>query len=327
MKGFLTLLLLAAAVIAGFYFVPRWLEDSGSGPSEVRIEDPTPPEEVDRAAAVLREARAAAARGERVKARSLYEQAAVEFPNTWAGREANLELGNLYLKEGLKREALEALMKGLPNVGEDQRPAVLATIHRIERELAGKPDGPAKDDQGDTIHVVRHGDTLGGIARRYRLPVELVKLANNRTDDFLRIGDLVRISRQMPAIRVSKKTLKLELYYKKAIFKSYPVGIGKGELTPAGKFTIGDKVKNPVWYRPGGGKPIPYGDPQNILGTRWMTLIGEDKSQRGYGIHGTTVPQSVPGRTSAGCIRMHNGNVEELYEWVPRETKVLITDE
>ncbi|HUW58432.1 MAG TPA: L,D-transpeptidase family protein [Planctomycetota bacterium] len=328
MKGFLTLLVLAAAIIAGFYFVPRWLEDSGAGPSnDIRIEDPATSAEVDRAAAVLRQARTAAARGDAARARALYEQAAAEFPNTWAGREANLELGNIYLKEGLKKEALEALMKGLPNVSDSQRPAILETIHGIERELAGKPAEPTPSDEHDTIHVVRRGDTLGGIARRYRLPVELVKLANNRTDDFLRIGDLVRISREMPAIRVSKANLKLELYYKQALFKSYPVGIGKDELTPAGKFTLGDKVKNPVWYRPGGGKPLPYGDPENILGTRWMTLIGEDESQRGYGIHGTTVPQSVPGRTSAGCIRMHNRDVEELYEWVPRDTKVLITDD
>ena len=104
------------------------------------------------------------------------------------------------------------------------------------------------------------------------------------------------------------------------------MGIGKEDLTPAGEFSIGSKVKNPDWYK-GGSTRIPYGDPRNILGTRWMTIVGADKAQRGYGIHGTTLPASVPGQTSAGCIRMLNENAEELYEWVPPATHVLIVDE
>jgi len=329
MKGFVILLILAVLIIAGFYFVPRWMENDGSEGRGEGPSDRATSEEAEQAATLLREALAAAAAGESDKARGLYQRVAAEFPDTWSGRKAHIELGNIYLKEGRKKEALEALMKGLPNLSEAERPAVLETIHRIERELAGKPPGPPETDRTDIIHVVKRGDTLEGIARKYRVPVELVKLANKRTGDFVRIkiGELIRVSRRMPSIRISKKVLKLELYYKQALFKEYPVGIGKGDLTPSGKFTIGDKVKNPVWYRPGAAKPIPYGDPENILGTRWMTLIGEDKTQRGYGIHGTTVPQSVPGRTSAGCIRMLNRDVEELYDWTPTGTKVLITDE
>ena len=44
----------------------------------------------------------------------------------------------------------------------------------------------------------------------------------------------------------------------------------------------------------------------------------------GYGIHGTTRPDTVPGPTSAGCVRMINTDVEELFEWVPLGTKIII---
>ena len=41
-------------------------------------------------------------------------------------------------------------------------------------------------------------------------------------------------------------------------------------------------------------------------------------------IHGTTTPSSIGTYASHGCIRMHNAQVEELYEMVPVGAKVII---
>jgi lipoprotein-anchoring transpeptidase ErfK/SrfK len=87
--------------------------------------------------------------------------------------------------------------------------------------------------------------------------------------------------------------------------------------TPEGKFTIVNKVEDPIWYKL--DKQYPPGSPKNLLGTRWMGL-----NQKGYGIHGTRNPKSIGMALSHGCIRMHNRDVEELFAWIPIGTKVII---
>jgi lipoprotein-anchoring transpeptidase ErfK/SrfK len=74
-----------------------------------------------------------------------------------------------------------------------------------------------------------------------------------------------------------------------------------------------------VWYKDGAA--VPPGSPENILGTRWMGL-----SKEGYGIHGTTEPGSLGKQATAGCVRMLNAEVEELYGILPEGTEVTIID-
>ena len=45
-----------------------------------------------------------------------------------------------------------------------------------------------------------------------------------------------------------------------------------------------------------------------------------------YGIHGTIDPTSLGKQVTAGCVRMKNEEVEELYKIVPTGTQVTITD-
>lgn len=66
---------------------------------------------------------------------------------------------------------------------------------------------------------------------------------------------------------------------------------------------------------------VPFGDPKNILGSRWMGI-----SHPGYGIHGTTEPGSIGKNVTAGCVRLKNEDVEELYSIVPEGTEVVIVD-
>ena len=73
---------------------------------------------------------------------------------------------------------------------------------------------------------------------------------------------------------------------------------------------------------------VPFGDKENILGTRWMSLTatGETPPARGYGIHGTWEPATLGKQSSAGCIRMRNSDVEELFMLVPEGTPVTIVE-
>ena len=79
----------------------------------------------------------------------------------------------------------------------------------------------------------------------------------------------------------------------------------------------------PSWSPPG-REPLPYGHPENIIGTRWLGLRaieGTDTSIKGYGIHGTIEPESVGTPSSAGCIRLRNEEVEELFDFIPEPSQ------
>jgi len=78
-------------------------------------------------------------------------------------------------------------------------------------------------------------------------------------------------------------------------------------------------VPDPPWYKV--GAVVPANSPENILGTRWLGL-----SQAGYGIHGTTEPATLGQAVTAGCVRMANADVEELFTIVPLGTEVAIVE-
>jgi L,D-transpeptidase ErfK/SrfK len=110
-------------------------------------------------------------------------------------------------------------------------------------------------------------------------------------------------------IVVDVNALVLTLYVGNEVIKKYPIAIGKWHTpTPIGEFVIIGKD-----YAPGGA-----------FGTRWMGL---NVPWGGYGIHGTNKPWSIGSAASAGCIRMFNEDVEELFELVTVKTQVEIIGE
>lgn len=113
-----------------------------------------------------------------------------------------------------------------------------------------------------------------------------------------------------------------------------PIGIGRyGWDTPLGETEIIDKRKDPKWYVPEGvyldmkkrGVIIPRvwpAGPKNPLGKYAMRL-----SIPAYDIHGTNRNDGVGRRSSAGCIRMLNEDVAEVYNNVEVGTKVTIVNQ
>jgi len=115
-------------------------------------------------------------------------------------------------------------------------------------------------------------------------------------------------------INIPQRTL--YLFYQGKLRKTYPVAVGKSTSpTPVGRMKIVNKVVDPTWY-PKGKDPVPQG-PDNPLGRRWLGL-----SIPGYGIHGNNNPASIGTAISLGCIRMHNKDVEELFQLVSVGTLV-----
>ncbi|MBI3321107.1 MAG: L,D-transpeptidase [Candidatus Omnitrophica bacterium] len=121
------------------------------------------------------------------------------------------------------------------------------------------------------------------------------------------------------SIVVDKSQNQLLLTEDNQFVKNYSVATGKENSTPAGTFKIVTKIPNPVWYKQ--GAVVPPESPENILGTRWL---GIDKP--GYGIHGSIDPEAIGKQVTAGCVRMRNHDVEELFDIVPVGTDVTVVD-
>lgn len=172
-------------------------------------------------------------------------------------------------------------------------------------------------------HVVQTGDYLGKLAATYNTPVALIAKANNVQGANIRVGETLRLidgNVHVFALAVSKSRNDLVVTLDGQFFKRYRVSTGENAKTPVGTFKIVDKIAQPAWHKPG-GKAIPYGDPENLLGTHWLAL-----DLPGYGLHGTWEPDSIGKQTSAGCVRLLNADIEELYTILPKGTLVTITE-
>lgn len=169
------------------------------------------------------------------------------------------------------------------------------------------------------IHEVQSGDTLGELASRYGTTIDLIKKSNRLSSDIIRIGQRLRIWTGTFNILIDKSQNILILKDSNDVIKVYHVSTGDGGSTPIGEFTITTKLIDPVWFNR--GVVVPSESPQNVLGSRWL---GFDNP--GYGIHGTIDPKSIGRHVTAGCIRMNNQDVEELYSLVPTGTQVTIID-
>jgi lipoprotein-anchoring transpeptidase ErfK/SrfK len=180
---------------------------------------------------------------------------------------------------------------------------------------------------GKEYYVIQSGDYLFKIAKDSQTTVELIKEMNGLETDNIRAGSRLLVFNGNFTIRVSKQQNHLDLLMNGKLFKRYAVGTGKFGKTPAVEFSIVDKIVEPPWTRPSDNRQIEYGDPENVLGTRWMALTAKDHPElTGFGIHGTWERDSIGKQSSAGCIRMLNEDVEELFDLVPRKTTVMITD-
>ena len=177
-----------------------------------------------------------------------------------------------------------------------------------------------KEVPGKTImHEVVSGDTLGKIAKKYGTTVEFIKKSNNLKSDVIRIGQKLRIWTGKFNIFIDKSQNILILKDGNEVVKVYDVSTGENNSTPTGEFKITTKLIDPVWFNR--GVVVPPESPENVLGSRWLGF-----DYPGYGIHGTVEPETIGHQATAGCVRMLNDEVEELYSLVPKNTLVVIVD-
>ena len=105
----------------------------------------------------------------------------------------------------------------------------------------------------------------------------------------------------------------------------YSVGVGRAGQQWFGRTQIASKHIKPAWMPPASlrGKRSPdfyieAGSPRNPMGAAALVLVDNELA-----IHGTNNPGSIGGLVSAGCIRMHNSDIMDLYGRVQVGTPVV----
>ncbi len=313
----IVLLILALLGLAGLLWRScSGPEESGSAPV---VETPSPaalPEEIAKAPENLPVPPAAPA-DSTTTAEPAAPLAPPDVEERLASARAQLDRGMLEAARALARQVMKR--NDVVEFDPVWREAV-AIVDDADRRLMNS-SAPAREK---SFYRVVRGDSLARIASRYYTSVGALIRCNESLhredgrDPVIRPTQTLTYIRGTWSIRVSKQHFLLMLYLDGEIYRVWTVGIGRENRTPAGSFLITGKLTDPAWTPP--GRNIPPGDPENVLGTRWLKLTpvdGTDPSLEGYGIHGTTEPDTVGTSCSAGCIRMRNEEVEELYDFIP----------
>lgn len=253
--------------------------------------------------------------------------AAAESDGTVAAFRSELDAGHY---EAVRDGVLALFASGKLQENSEQWRAAAGLL--TEAHCRGIENG-VRLQRGSVSYQVKAGDSLSRIAARNHVPVdELMTYNKLRSANHIRVGQKLLIYPGPWRIRVEKGARLLKLYNENPqfphLFAVFDIGIGRQNLTPSADFVISTRLKEPTWYTPD-GRVYPYGDPGNVLGTRFLKLASSgapDKPLLGYGIHGTTREESVTRSESGGCIRMRNREVEQLYWFVPVGTPVEIVD-
>lgn len=270
-------------------------------------------------AALLAMGRAAIAENRIADAKRYLGSVLKRAPDSLLAGDSCFLLAGIHEREGDAKTAMALTQKviddysGCGSVGRAQKKLGYLYV----RLLFSRQISPGTEE-----YVVRPGDTLDAIAKRFGTTVELLKEMNEGKGraGSIRPHDRLKVCTDTFSLLIDKSANTLTLKAGERIAKVYPVGTGKEGTTPVGEFAITNKLPEPEWFRPGGGI-IPFGDPENLLGTRWMGI-----DSPGYGIHGTWEPETIGKQSSAGCVRLLNEDVEELFTIVPVGTKVIIIE-
>ena len=115
---------------------------------------------------------------------------------------------------------------------------------------------------------------------------------------------------------IQRRRLRATLYRSGRRIWSARIGIGKRSTpTPRGRFYVREKL---------------YPDPDGFYGPLALGTSGYAPRLTDWplggvvGIHGTSLPQLIPGRVSNGCVRVRNDDIRRLRRLVPIGTPVWI---
>jgi LysM repeat protein len=234
--------------------------------------------------------------------------------------------GRQYIQQGRLvegRSLLSALLFDPARpLREPDAAAVRDMLSHVNEKLVFSPEVIPGDPVAERYRVQR-GDLLARIAPQYNVPYQFLERINQVDARRLQAGQPIKVINGPFHARIAKSDYRMDVFLRgpdglPIYVKSYPVGLGQSDSTPLGRWRIepGKKVVNPDWRNPRTGEYFTRNDPDNPIGEYWLALEGIDDQTRGvagYGIHGTVDPDSIGEQASMGCIRLRNGDIEEVF--------------
>ncbi len=235
--------------------------------------------------------------------------------------EALADEGLALFDEGRLVEAQKQLSRALrAGVAGPKGRAVRDALGRCADALQLAPRRHPADTYARSYEVVP-GDTLTAIGQKFLVPYQLIMRVNRLESTRIIAGQTLKAIQGPIHLEIVKSRYELRAWLDEVCLGAYPVGLGIENSTPEGTFVVEQKIVNPP-YQPQHKPRSEFRDagaPDNPLGSRWIDIGNH------YGIHGTIEPSSIGGPVSEGCIRMHNRDAEEVYDFVvPGVSKVEI---
>lgn len=193
---------------------------------------------------------------------------------------------------------------------------------------------PSGGNASAGVHLIRRGDTLSKIAKRYGVTVTALRRANNiRNANRIYVGQRLRIPGRSggdaatvkvasaPAasaprsaagrwIEVDLSSQRLIAHEGNRVVLNTAVSTGlRRTPTPVGRYRVRRKIRRQTMSGPG----------YNLPNVQWvMYFVG------GYSIHGTYWHNRFGRPMSHGCVNMRNNEAKFLYSWASRGTPVVV---
>lgn len=221
--------------------------------------------------------------------------------------------GKIIAARDLLNHTLDLKLSAVVRAAVKDRMAKLADVWLFSSDVY-------ESDKLTGYYLVQPGDLLAVIAKQFKVPYEALMRVNGiERPELLQAGKRIKVINGPFNAVIYKSSFTMDLYLQNVYIKTYRVGLGKVEHeTPAGRWRVekGGKLVRPKWTDPDTGKVYVGSAPDYPLGSRWIAIEGIDENTRdrtGFALHGTKDPDSIGARSSRGCIRLHNGDVIEVY--------------
>jgi lipoprotein-anchoring transpeptidase ErfK/SrfK len=206
-----------------------------------------------------------------------------------------------------------------------------AVLGRIARDVSVKPRSAAITYSDGALEFIKPRPGRALDFAEARAAVRSALKAGNASEitlPMLKVKPKVTAKTMPRTIVVRVDQNKLYLYDGFKVIRTYSVATAMpGYTTPPGDWKLTRMAVNPTWYNPaldswGANLPaVVPGGPTAPMGTRAIYI---DEAPGLIRIHGTPADSSIGTYASHGCIRMHNSEVEQLYEMVEVGMRVII---
>ncbi len=252
-----------------------------------------------------------------------------------AGSAVGEDLEGLFVRAARERAAVVPLIvegsRVIATLKTDEAIPLAERLFPFCRQALFSPMGfPGAERIGVVGHVVVHGETPSGVARRFGIGAGLLGVLN--PGSFREGRELKVLDGSAPlTLVVSRSRFRMFAWRSGILLAVLPVSVGKpGHETPLGRTTIASRVRDPEWRDPDTGAIYAPHDPRNVLGGFWLGFDPlPTRAFRGIGLHGFTAERAdawLGTASSHGCVRLAQPDIAVVFDLALPGTTVVIRE-